>query len=271
MSWYTHLTASPAQPLTAPTSGLILVEPRYGPVSITLPSTLGARPLFFVRRDSSTNLVTLTPQAPDSIVPASSFAPSIVLAAGWAAAMIPTPGRSWYLAESGLGLILREATMGALRAFGTIAGDKVESERVDGVQMGDTPRIVVFADEDAESAGSGGSAPAFDCTANVLVQCLVERPRKLDALADLDLLMLQVRDCLLGDPVWPTLAGEIKSVRATRVFKADRDLILADGRIQMTLTWTEQYTPRVTMALNTVTLTTTPSGGTTPVGNTITL
>ena len=265
MSWYASLAASPTQPLPNGTAGLILVDPTAGAIAATLPPVLGANTLYLVRLDASPNLATFTPAAQDNISPAGVEAPALVLRAGDCITLVPGSQRTWLRRESGLGVAIREATVAALVAYNTLAGAAVESERVDGVAAGDMPRLFVYADEDAESVGGGGTAPAFDVTMNLVVQALVENARQPDARTNLDTLMMQARDCLLGDPVWVSLSAQVKSLRTTRTFKAQQNQIVGDGRMQIALAWTEIIRPRVTTPLSLVTLATTPAAGTRPV------
>ncbi len=271
MTWWTLLAGAPTAQAIAPgTSGLIVVDASAGPITATLPAALGAKPLYFTRRDAGANLVTLAPIGQDSLTPAEASAPALNLWPGDLVALLPQAS-GWQVMQSALGVVLREATVFTLLAASTIAGAAIESERVDAVAAGDMPRVLVFADEDAEGTGNGGTAPSFTVTLNMVVQCLVEGARRADAVAALDLLMMQVKDALLSDPTWLSLSAAVKSVKTTRSLKPDGDRVVGDGRLQIALEWTEIYRPRVTQPLSLVTAATTPPAGTSPVGFTQTL
>lgn len=166
---------------------------------------------------------------------------------------------------------IREAAVASLLAYQTIAGDRVESERVDPVESGDTPRLIVMADDAAEGISRGGAAPAFRTTLTLMIHAQVEHAQRGDAVAALDTLIAQVKDALLGDPDWVRLSENIPSLRVTRSFKGDNARIIGDGRIVITCTWIEIYPPRITTPLSTVTLTTIKPAGTPPVSAEINL
>ncbi len=134
----------------------------------------------------------------------------------------------------------------------------MERERVDPVQAGDMPRLILYADDDATGASSAGTAPALDVTLTLIVQALTERATRDDAVADIDALVAQVKDCLLSDPGWVKLSQAIPSVRVQRSFKPQGEMIIGDARIQLTCTWREIYPPRVTQPLDLITVTIVP-------------
>jgi hypothetical protein len=161
---------------------------------------------------------------------------------------------------------LREGAVASLLAYGVWAAGKavpVESERVDPVQSLDMPRIIVFADDSGESASKGGTAPAFDVTATLVVQMLAERALRADAVADLDAMIAQVKDCLFSDPAWLALSANVASVRTTRSLKYRDAVVLGDARMQIDCTWKEIYLPRSTnQRLRLVSMASTPPLGT---------
>lgn len=271
MSWCASLRAG-ASVIAAGTEGLLLVDCSAGAVTATLPPTLGAAgPLFLVRApgEASANTATFTPAPGDSLTPPSAAAPALVMRAGDALALMPVAQGVWFVAQSAYEVIVRESARAVLAGLPTIAGAAVESERVDGIAAGDTPRIVIYGDVDAQ--GVTGGALGFDVTLTLVIQCLVERARRVDAVQTLDTLLTQAKDALLGDPIWPTLIGTVRSIRSSRGFKAQAERILADGRLQIEVAWTETFAPRVTQSLSTVTLTSAVPAGTIPVGATIAL
>jgi hypothetical protein len=173
--------------------------------------------------------------------------------------------------------ILREGTVASLIAYGVTANNglvPVESERVDPVEDDGTPapatppnmpRIIVYADENAGSASKAGTAPAFDVTATLVIQALAQRAALADAVADLDAMIAQVKDCLFGDPIWVGLTQNVASVRVTRSLKGKGRRVLGDGRVMIECTWREIYAPRVVQTLSTITLTTNPPANTQPI------
>ncbi|MDE1905029.1 MAG: hypothetical protein KGH75_01080 [Rhodospirillales bacterium] len=261
MTWYARITATPAGPLAAGTTGLILVDASAGPIAITLPVSVTAGPIWFARKDASANAVTISVQAGDVIFPAAWNAPVLSLGAGESFGLVGGPDLVWRKLESAIGVMIREAAVAAIIGYGTIAGSDVESERVDGVASGDMPRVIVFADETAISASKGGW-PSFEVTLTLSMHCLVERAAKADAVRDLDTLAAQVRDALLADPVWPTLPAEIGNIRTARSFKPEGERIVGEARVTVECSWTESYVPRVVTPLDTVTVTTNPPAGT---------
>jgi hypothetical protein len=161
--------------------------------------------------------------------------------------------------------IIRQGAVTSLTTYGVVADGvtvPVESERVDPVEDGDLPRIVIFADDNGTTASSAGTAPAFDVTATFIVQALAQRAIRDDAVADIDTMVAQIKDCLLGDPVWVALSANIASVKVTRSFKFEGRRVLGDARVMIECTWKEIYPPRVTTPLVTVTQTTNPPAGT---------
>jgi hypothetical protein len=150
---------------------------------------------------------------------------------------------------------VRDAAVAVLRDYGTIAEDRIEAERIDPVGSGDMPRVSVFADESGETASRAGTAPAFDMTGHLVLQCLVERATKDEAIADLDLLIWQVKEALFSDAAWVKLTANIASVTTQRSFRGDRDMILGDGRLRIDVTWRDLYPPRITQMLSKMTVT----------------
>ena len=153
-----------------------------------------------------------------------------------------------------LALDIRASTVSVLMAQNTLAGENVELDRVDGVEPGDMPRLIVFSEEEGAGVSSAGGPPAFDMTLTLVVQALVERAARDDVVRDLDTLILQTQLALLEDPVWNRLGGEVATMRVSRTFRGDADMIVGDGRIQFTLTWRENYETRLGPTLTGVNL-----------------
>lgn len=145
---------------------------------------------------------------------------------------------------------IRELTVATLIAQQTLAGSAVESDRVDGLDDSDMPRIIVFSQEEAEGAAGPSTAPAFHVTLTLVVQALITRATKADAQADLDAIVDQIKIALLEDPVWNRQAAEIASMRVSRRFDGAADRIVGDGRVEFTLRWREEYQTRVPDVLN---------------------
>ena len=161
--------------------------------------------------------------------------------------------------------LLRSTTADVLRVAGTIAGTAVEQERVDPIAPGDTPRLVVFLDQTAETDSPAGTAIRFKVTANLTIQALVQRAQLPDAVADLDTLIAQVKYALLTDTAWVELTGTVTTLRVTSSFRSGGDYITGDARIQMTLIWMEIYNPDAITPLNTIMATGTLSPKTAPI------
>jgi hypothetical protein len=148
---------------------------------------------------------------------------------------------------------IRDAAVTVLLAQNTLAGANVEAERIDPVESGDTPRIIVVADETAESDDPAGALPVFRVTLHLSVECFVERARKQDAVKDLDCLVSQVKEALFGDPGWVSLPQNIASYSTARKFEGRDRQIVGQARLLITCTWRASYPPRVTTPLDTVT------------------
>jgi hypothetical protein len=170
--------------------------------------------------------------------------------------------------------ILREAAVTALLAYGVVldaVAVPVESERVDPVEDGDMPRIVIYGDDNGITASPAGTAPAFDVTCTLVVQALAQRAQRADAVTDIDALVAQIKDGLLGDPQWLQIPATIRSLRTQRTFKHEGRRVLGEARLQIECAWREIYPPRITQPLATVTLTTTPPDGTQPIESGVTI
>ncbi len=59
-----------------------------------------------------------------------------------------------------------------------------------------------------QTASQGGTAPSFDTTLTLAIDCFVERAKLEDVREDLDLLAWQVKEALLGDAGWVSLSAE---------------------------------------------------------------
>jgi hypothetical protein len=143
-----------------------------------------------------------------------------------------------------LAIDIPQVTVPVLKAQRTLAGDAVEADRIDGVASGDMPRLLVFWREEGEDVSGGSGPPAFAMELTLVVQALVERAARDDAVRDLDTIILQTQLALLEDPEWNRLAA-IGSMRVSREFKGDEQLILGDGRIEFVMRWRESYQTRL--------------------------
>lgn len=150
---------------------------------------------------------------------------------------------------------LRDAAVASLLAYNTLAGANVEAERVDPVPTGALPRILVFADESGTCKDQAGGAPVFDMTGTISVLCLTQRAQRADAVADLDALVAQVKDCLLGDPKWTPLSSRIQSVQTVRKLNAQGDMVLGEAMVTIGCAWIAGYPPRLTTQLSAVNVT----------------
>lgn len=169
---------------------------------------------------------------------------------------------------------IREAAATALRDYGVALGGAavpVESERVDPLEDGALPRIVIYADDNGSAASRGGTAPSFDVTLQLVVQALVGRALRADAVADIDALVAQIKDGLFGDAGWVKLSAGLPSYRVTRSFKADGSRVVGDARMLVEATWRETYAPRVTQHLRKIVLTTEFPAGTPAATQTLSL
>jgi hypothetical protein len=143
-----------------------------------------------------------------------------------------------------LAIDIPQVTVRVLKAQRTLAGDAVEADRIDGVASGDMPRLLVFCREEGEDVSGGSGPPAFAMELTLVVQALVERAARDDAVRDLDTMILQTQLALLEDPEWNRLAA-IGSMRVSREFKGDEQLILGDSRIEFVMRWRESYQTRL--------------------------
>ena len=150
---------------------------------------------------------------------------------------------------------IRDTAVAILLAANTDAADRVERERIDATQPGDTPRLIIYADDDAQSEAPAGTAPRFHVTGTLIIQMLVEAARKDDAVSRLDNLVQQVKLGLFCQPSFTTLCDQIASYKVSRSFKDSSSLIVGDARMQITLTWRETYEPDLTTELTAINLT----------------
>lgn len=156
--------------------------------------------------------------------------------------------------------LIRSTTADILLAGNTIAGARVEQERVDGIAEGDTPRVIVIADQSAQTASPAGTALTFTVTLNLVIQAIVEDTDLSAAVAKLDTLTVQIKTMLLTAPAFTTLFSNVDSFRVTSSFKQGGAYITGDARILITGTWYEIYNPVPGPKLSAV-------NGSTPVGN----
>jgi hypothetical protein len=75
-----------------------------------------------------------------------------------------------------------------MKAQRTLAGDAVEADRIDGVDSGDMPRLLVFWREEGELVSGGSGPPAFAMELTLVVQALVEQAAHAGAVRDLDII-----------------------------------------------------------------------------------
>jgi hypothetical protein len=134
-----------------------------------------------------------------------------------------------------LAIDIPQATVRVLWAQRTLAGDAVEADRIDGVTSGDMPRLSVFWREEGEDGSGGSGLPAVGM--EFPLACC-RRWRNGRRRRDLGSMILQTQLSLLEDPDWNRLAA-IGSIRVSREFKGDEQLILGDGRIEFAVRWRE--------------------------------
>lgn len=152
--------------------------------------------------------------------------------------------------------LIRSTVAQILVAADTIAADRVEQERVDSVESGDSPRIVIIADHTAQTDSQGGTAVVFQVTLNLSIQMLVEDARLVGVLAKADTLTAQVKNALFCAPAFTTLVQNVASYRVVSAFKQGGDYIQGDVRLMITATWRETYNPAAS-PLSTIHATTT--------------
>ena len=167
--------------------------------------------------------------------------------------------------------LLRSTTAQILAAAGTLAGTAVEEERIDPIEPGDTPRIVIFCDQSGDTDSQAGTNPRFKVTANLTIQAITQRARQADVLADLDTMVAQIKYALFCNPAWIALTQTIATFRVASSFKTGGDYVTGDARLQLTLTWFESYEPDITTPFSTIRVTTTLAAGTAPILSSYTL
>lgn len=141
--------------------------------------------------------------------------------------------------------LIRSTTAAILLAANTIAGTRVEQERTDPVAEGDTPHLIVQADQSAQTDSQAGTALTFVVTSNLIIQALVEDADLPAAVAKLDTLTEQVKDALFTSPQFTMLMQNVASFRVLSTFKSGSAYIVGDARIIITGTWRETYNPNV--------------------------
>ena len=149
--------------------------------------------------------------------------------------------------------LIRSTTTAILAAAGTIAGTSVDQERIDPIEPGDMPRLIVFMDQSGETDSQAGPAVRFKMTGNLTIQALVQRARLADAVTDLDTLVAQTKYALLTSTPWVELTSNVPTLRVTSTFKSGGDYVTGDARLQITAIWFETYNPDVTTPLNRIT------------------
>lgn len=155
---------------------------------------------------------------------------------------------------------IRDAAVTVLAAWPPLAGVLIGRVMIDPLQSGDYPAVNVFLHRVQRSSVSrGAAAPAFDTTATIGLQLLVEQAQKDDAVNALDGLHFNVLNGLLSDPIWPRLdlAKPDGDLPFDIGFKANGEKIIGEGLATIECgPWMEIYDPRVTSPLSTIALTT---------------
>lgn len=114
---------------------------------------------------------------------------------------------------------LRKTAVAALIAANTLAQTRIESARTWPTQSGAMPAIIVYDfDSNGEDQSGGGTAPFFEVTLSLTVDCRVEHASKRTAEAALDLLCAQVKLILLTPPTLIQHVNKIKSVRLAKTY-----------------------------------------------------
>ncbi len=156
--------------------------------------------------------------------------------------------------------LIRSTVAAILIGANTIAADRVDQERVDTIESGDSPRIIIIADHTANTDSQGGTAVVFQVTLNLSIQMLVEDAALTGVLAKADTLTAQVKNALFCAPAFTMLIQNIASYRVVSAFKQGGDYIQGDVRLMVTATWREIYNPTPGLALSAI-------GVTTAIGN----
>lgn len=137
---------------------------------------------------------------------------------------------------------LRALTASVLAAQNTLAGTRVEQERMSPLVAAEIPHLNVFMDESGEAEYQG--YVRFRVTGKLQIKATAQRARLADAIDDLDTLVAQVKDALWGDPAWVRLANQVLSFSVQCNYRADADLHQAEALIQMSCEWREEALPR---------------------------
>jgi hypothetical protein len=157
---------------------------------------------------------------------------------------------------------IRATAARVLAAAGTLAASRVEQERIDEIAYGEGPRLIIFADQNAQTESQGGTAVRFTVTINLVIQALVQHATLDAARDDLDTIVAQTKTALLCNSEFVTLMENIASIRIVSSFKSGGEGITGDARIQLTGTWREIYQPQPGPALSLIAAKTTEIGHT---------
>jgi hypothetical protein len=147
---------------------------------------------------------------------------------------------------------LRKTVVETLRAANTLAQERVESERTWPTQSDAMPAIIVYDFEESSQDLSGGNtAPEFQVTLTLTVDCRVANAKRRTAEAALDLLCEQVKTYLLTPPVLTSLVDKINSVRLAKTFSAEDGKQGAAkhvfiGRLVLELVYRQVFEPNLT-------------------------
>ena len=149
--------------------------------------------------------------------------------------------------------LIRTTAFDILLAANTIAGDRIEQEEIiDPVADGDTPRLAVMMDESGTIFSRSGGPPRFTMSAKLTVQCLVQDAVKNAAVARADQIVSQVKYALLTNPAFTALCDTVDTVSVTHSFKPGSNLVTADARVQMSMTYFEYFAPDLTGTLSAI-------------------
>lgn len=143
--------------------------------------------------------------------------------------------------------IIRDAARDVLLGADTIAQTRVKRERIDPIQPGEMPALIVLIDTNGQNQATAGTAPLFETEAEMVIHALVEEAAEDDAIDQLDLLIGQVKEALFCSASWLSMAGELRSYRVVRGYRADNTMIVGDARITINLAWRERIRPTETV------------------------
>jgi hypothetical protein len=163
-------------------------------------------------------------------------------------------------------LAMRTIAVALLQQAGTLAGDRVESNRATDVDEDEMPFLGVYTGHELKLLDTEGTNTLFDATLTLHVDVRVAHAVMPMCEYMLDVLIGQVQDALLTSPAFwmpqpngSRLVRKVPKIEIVSAIKQDAEVNYGVGQIAFDIAYNDNYDIEITQALATIGVTIIPN------------